>query len=205
MTKRILFIFISCLFIFSCTNTPSEDNSQDETTTNTEDANKAESTNTTASFLEEMYKRGVAEKKDEKISFNISFDMHDKGCISPDCFQSDVSFEMPAGETTQFPKTLAYKEKEHGECVPKEGESEEEGVLELVETNDEHSIYHAAENSTTLVLFKNPKKTGTYAHFYSRVDKDAVTSKNVYTIVRDYDEEDEEAIFPVSSYELSAY
>ncbi|MGK0388513.1 MAG: hypothetical protein ACI94Y_001243 [Maribacter sp.] len=200
MTKKILFIFISSLFIFSCGNTESEDTN----TATTENEKTTASTNPTTSFLEEMYKREVAKKEDGKTLFNISFDMHDKGCISPDCFQSDVSFEMDKG-INKFPTALTYNKKEYGECVPKEAESEVKGTLELVENNEEHSIYHDTENSTTLVLFKNPKKIGTYAYLFSRVDKDEVTSENIYTIVRDYDEEDEDAIFPVSSYELSAY
>jgi hypothetical protein len=203
MTKRILFIFISSLFIFACGNAESEDTNTNPATT--DDIKTAEPTDATSSFLAEMYKRAVAKKEDGKMLFNIAFDMHDKGCISPDCFQSDISFEMATDGGNKFPATLAYNKKEYGECVPKEAESQAEGTLELVENNEEHGIYHSAENSTTLVLFKNAKKTGTYAYLFYRVDKDDVTSENVYTIVRDYDEEDEEAIFPVSSYELSAY
>lgn len=205
--KRILFIFISSLFIFSCSNAGSEDanvNSDEETAT-AEDNNTAASTDAATLFLEEMYKREIAKKEDGGIQFRIPFDMHDKGCISPDCFQTDISFKITADDLSNFPATLAYKEKEYGECVPKEGESEAEGTLELLENNSEYGIYHCTENSTTLVFFKDPKKIGTYAHLYTRADKDAVTSENVYTIVRDYDEEDEDAIFPVSSYGLSAY
>ena len=204
MTKRILFIFISSLFIFSCGNAESEDaNTNSDEATNTETT--AEPADAIASFLAEMYKRDVAKKEDGKVLFNIAFDMHDKGCISPDCFQSDISFEIAETEVNKLPSSLSYNNKEYGECVPEEAESEVKGILELVENNNEHGIYHDVENSTTLVFFIDTKKAGTYAHLYSRVEKDEVTSKNVYTIVRDYDEEDEDAIFPVSSYRLSAY
>lgn len=201
--KNIFLIFLSSILLFACVNTensestPSSDNEikSDEATISGLTGNKTEN----VQFLKAMNEKGVSKKVDNKIVFNIPFNLHDPGGLAPDCYQSDLSFELDKNAKKEFPSSLNYEEHEHGDCLPPGEEYTTKDTFEKIEENEKHVIYHASESRTMLVLFKDIEKTGTYAYLFPGVENDFTNGIDVYTIVDNYNEEDLNMVFPVRS------
>ncbi|HEX6180963.1 MAG TPA: hypothetical protein VFZ47_06925, partial [Chitinophagaceae bacterium] len=122
-------------------------------------------------------------------------------CAAPDCYSTDISFHFKLGDTLIFPQQVQFQEREHG-CVKKI--TNLAGGFQLIEQTDRHVIYHSNKYKRTLVLFRSNKESGTFAYFFKEVDQHRINGENLYKIVKDYNEEDKNSIYPFTSWILSA-
>lgn len=152
------------------------------------------------SFLQEMYIRNIASVSKNSLFVTIPFNLHGADCGAPDCYSTDISFRFRFGDTLIFPKTLQFQEHEHG-CVDKEKHLT--GDFQLIEQTDRHVIYHSTKQKRTLVLFSSNKDNGTTAFYFTEVGQNRINGKNVYNIMKDYNEEDKNSIYPFTSWILT--
>ena len=136
----------------------------------------------------------------DSLFVTIPFDLHGADCGAPDCYSTDISFSFKFGDTLIFPKILQFQEHEHG-CVDKEKQLKES--FQLVEQTDKHIIYHSTKYKRTLVLFRSNKANGTTAYYFTEVGRNKINGKNIYNIVKDYNEEDKNSIYPFTSWDLT--
>lgn len=152
------------------------------------------------SFLQEMYIRNVVSVSKDSLFFLIPFDLHANDRIAPDCYQTDVSFSFRLGDSLKFPEELQFRENEHG-CV--KNETTIVGLFQLKEQSKDRIIYHSGKYKRTLVLFRSNKESGAYAFYFTKVGPDKINGKNVYKIMKDFNEEDKNSIYPYTSWILS--
>jgi len=151
-------------------------------------------------FLQEMYIRNVVTVSNENLFVTIPFNLHASDCGAPDCYSTDISFSFKLGDTLIFPKKIPFQEHEHG-CVEKERKLA--GTFQLMEQADKHIIYHSAKFKRTLVLFSSAKESGTIAYFFKEVEQGRINGKNVYDILKTFNEADKNAIYPFTSWVLT--
>ena len=152
------------------------------------------------SFLQEMYIRNVVTVSNDILVFNIPFNLHGPDCGAPDCYSTDISFNFRLGNTLIFPKTLHFDEHEQG-CVDKEKRFK--GSFQLVEQTDKYIIYHSIKHKRTLVLFRSNNDNGTTAYYFTGVGQNRINGANLYSITKDYNEEDKNSIYPFTSWILT--
>lgn len=152
------------------------------------------------SLLQEMYIRNVATISNDSVVVNIPFNLHGPDCVAPDCYSMDVRFVLKLGDRLIFPASLAFNEHQHG-CVEKEYKLS--GVFRLVEETARHVIYYSGKHKRTLVLFSSNKENGTTAFYFTNLNEKRINGQNVYNIRKEYNEEDEDSIYPFTSWALT--
>lgn len=152
------------------------------------------------SFLQEMYIRNVAKISKDSLLVTIPFDLHGPDCGAPDCYSTDVSFNFKLGNILVFPKDLQFQEYKHG-CVDKEEKLN--GSFQLIEQTAKHVIYHSSKYRRTMVFFSSKNENGTTAYYFTEVGQNTINGKNVYSIVKDYNEENKNSIYPFTSWILT--
>lgn len=151
------------------------------------------------SFLQELYIRNVVRVSDGRLFFKIPFDLHGPDCGAPDCYSTDISFSFKFDDTLVFPKNVQFHEREHG-CVDKEINFD--ANFRLIDETNQYVIYYSSKPMRTLVLFSSNKEIGTTAFYFKGLSEYRIIGKNVYSILNDYNEEDDNAIYPFTSWVL---
>lgn len=152
------------------------------------------------SFLQEMYVRNVAAVANDSIEIHIPFDVHGADCGAPDCYSTDIRFSFKLGNKLVFPKNLQFIEFESG-CVDQEQTIS--GHFLLIEKTEKHVIYYSAKHKRTLVLFSSNEISGTIAYYFTGLEQNRINGTNVYSIMRNFNEEDENSIYPYTSWVLT--
>jgi len=152
------------------------------------------------SFLQELYIRNAVSVSKDSLFFRIPFDLHGCDCIAPDCYSTNVSFGFRFRDSLLFPQLLPFEELEEG-CIDKK--SHLTGNLKLIEQSDNHVIYHSTRFRRTLVLFRSNQASGTTAYYFTKIGQNRINGKNVYTIIKEHNEEDKNSICPFMSWKLS--
>jgi hypothetical protein len=152
------------------------------------------------SFLQEMYVRNVATVLRDSLFMSIPFNVHGPDCGAPDCYSTDVRFGFPFADTLLFPKIVRFHEHEHG-CVDREKKLS--GYFQLVGQNTKQVIYYSGKPKRTLVLFSSKHENGAAAWYFTGLEKDRINEQNVSAIMKEYDEEDKNAIYPFTSWLLT--
>ena len=152
------------------------------------------------SFLQEMYIRNIVSVSKDSLFVTIPFNLHGADCGAPDCYSTDISFSFKFGDSLIFPPKFQFQEHERG-CVDKERQLTE--TFQLVEQTNKHVIYHSPKYKRTLVLFSSNKENGTTAYYFTEVGRNKINGKNIYNIVKDYNMEDKNSIYPFTSWVLT--
>jgi hypothetical protein len=152
------------------------------------------------SFLQEMYIRNVVTVSNDSLFVTLPFNVHGPDCGAPDCYSTDVSFGFRFGDTLLFPENIRFHEHERG-CTDRERKLT--GNFQLLEQTAQHVIYYSAEHKRTLVLFSPDSENGTAAYYFTGLGKNRITGQNVYDIMKEYDEEDKNAVYPFTSWLLT--
>lgn len=214
MEKLLLPIWLSFLVLCACNSADNQHNpkktelhNQEKATEKTEHSAIIETRDQAAlnemlqhSFLQEFYARKVVSVSGDSITVKIPFNLHGADCGAPDCYTTEVRFGFRPGKEFNFPKRLKFRESEDG-CI--EETYRLNSVFELIEKTDKHVIYHCPKVKRTLVLFRSATTTGTGAYYFTYVNRNTVTGKNVYTIMSNYNEEDKNALYPFTCTTLS--
>jgi hypothetical protein len=148
------------------------------------------------SFLQEMYIRNVARVSNDSLFVNIPFNLHGADCGAPDGYSTDISFSFKLGDTLIFPEILDFQEHEHGYVT---NERKLSGKFQIEEQTDKHVIYHSAKYKRTLVLFRTSDESGTVAYYFTRVGQKRINGKNVYKIMKSYNGDDKNSLYPFTS------
>ncbi len=217
----IIFILCSCVQQNEQDKTPSNDISIDSSQDSVESANETkhvildwdkyqdslrseilkgkENKVLKESFLQEMYLRNVVRVSDGRLFVKIPFDLHGPDCGAPDCYSTDVSFSFKFDDTLIFPKNIQFQEHEHG-CVDKEINFD--ANFRLIDETDQYVIYYSSKPMRTLVLFSSNKEIGTTAFYFTGLSEYRIVGKNVFSILKDYNEDEKNSIYPFTSWVL---
>ena len=149
--------------------------------------------NLKSSILQELYIRGLVNQIDDKIKFELPFNLHGFDCGAPDCYSTDITFEITAKEPIEFPKKINFKLSEHGCGI--ENEISENGIFELVEQSPTYVNYYSKKQQSNLVILG--EKRGLY--YFPDTKPNSIKVKLIDKIFDEYNEEDENAIVPYQS------
>jgi len=215
---RLTFFFLGLLFI-SCSNKEKKEEinegaevvSEDITTNNektinaeltfkeTQDSlrtlifNSKPNENLKYSILQELYIRGLVDEIDGKIKFNLPFNLHEFDCGAPDCYSTDITFEIIAKEPIEFPKIINFKLLEHGCGI--EHEISEKGIFELVEQSTKYVNYYSKKHKSNLVILGEKREL----YYFPNTDPNLIKVDLIDKIFDDYKDEDTNAIVPYQS------
>lgn len=152
------------------------------------------------SFLQEMYIRNVVFVSSDSIFVTIPFNVHAADCGTPDCYTTNLSFSFKLTNPFLFPGKINFQEQEEG-CVDKEFTIK--GTFQLREQANTFVIYHCAKYNRALVLFNSNNATGTSAFYFTNVGPNRINGKNVFDLMKNYNEEDKNSIYPFTSWILN--
>jgi len=108
--------------------------------------------NLKSSILQELYLRGLVIQENDKILFNLPFNLHGLDCGAPDCYSTDISFSIPSNEPVEFPDKIDFKLFEH-DCVDEE--ETKNSVFELKEKSQDYVNYFSREEKSNLIIKRN--------------------------------------------------
>jgi len=154
--------------------------------------------NLKSSVLVELYIRGLVYQKENKIKFELPFDIHGFDCEAPDCYSTDITFEIPAKNPIVFPDEINFILHEHG-CV--DNEIFNNGTFELIEVSSEYINYYSKTHLSNLVIIKK----GNQLYYFPKVKPNTIKIKRIKNIIDNYDEEDPDAIVPYQSTTMTTY
>ena len=137
--------------------------------------------NLKSSILKELYIRGLVNPVDAKIRFKLPFDLHGFDCGAPDCYTTDITFEITEKKPIEFPKRIDFRVKEHGCGI--EGEIIEHGVFELVEQSPTYVNYYSKNLRSNLIILN--KKGGLY--YFTDAKPDAIKVATLDKLLDTYD------------------
>ncbi len=127
--------------------------------------------NLKSSILRELYIRGIVEQVNDKITFQIPFNLHGFDCGAPDCYSTDISFEIMSNEPIEFPKNIDFKLFEHG-CVDQEKSIN--SVFSLSEKSTEFVNYFSKELKSNLIIKQNGQ-----LYYYPHKKNNSVNTKTI--------------------------
>lgn len=149
--------------------------------------------NIKSSILQELYIRNLVNKVNDKIKFNLSFNLHGLDCGAPDCYSTDITFEFTAKEPVEFPKTINFKLREHGCDI--DNEILENGIFELVERSPKFVNYYSNKHKSNLVVLGKKRKL----YYFTNVASNTIKGNNITKILKDYNENDTDKIMVYQS------
>jgi len=149
-----------------------------------------------SSILEELYIRGLVYQKEDKIIFKLPFDLHGFDCGAPDCYSTDITFDIPAKEPIEFPDKINFKLFEYG-CI--DNEISNDGIFELVEVSSEYINYYSKTNLSNLVIIKEENQL----YYFPNVKPNTIKVKLIKNIIENYDDEDTNSIVPYQSTDMN--
>ena len=218
-----LTLFFFCLLIISCSNNEKKQNTNvqtevasekiimnNEQVTNTEltyretqDSlrtlilNSKPSKSIKSSILQELYIRGIVSQVNDKINFKIPFNLHGLDCGAPDCYSTDISFNIPTNNPVQFPEKINFNLSEHG-CVDEEISIN--GIFELVEQSTEFVNYYSKELKSNFII-----KEGMGLYYYPHQQTNSVKVERIDEMFESYEFEKENVIAPYRSTIMQIY
>lgn len=149
--------------------------------------------NLKSSILQELYIRGLVNQKNDKIEFKLPFNLHGFDCGAPDCYSTDITFEITAKEPIDFPKTINFSLLEYGCGIEKE--ISEDGIFELVEQSSKYVNYYSKKQQSNLVILGEKKEL----YYFPDIKPNTIKVELIDKIFDDYNDEDENAIVPYQS------
>lgn len=106
-----------------------------------------------SSPLQELYIRGLLKLENEVIKFELPFNLHDVGnCMAPDCFSTDISFEIPFKPKLTFPQKVNFEMHQQG-CIPEEIRLK--NTFSLFEQTDSMVNYYCSALKSNLIIESN--------------------------------------------------
>ena len=149
--------------------------------------------NLKSSILQELYIRGLVNQKNDKIKFELPFNLHGFDCGAPDCYSTDITFEITAKKPIEFPKTINFNLLEHGCGIEKE--ISEDGIFELVEQSPKYVNYYSKKQQSNLVILGEKREL----YYFPNTKPNSIKAELIDKIFDEYNEEDENAIVPYQS------
>lgn len=149
--------------------------------------------NLKSSLLQELYIRGLVDQVDNKILFDLNFNLHGFDCGAPDCYSTNISFEIAAKEPIEFPDKINFELLEQGCGI--ENKNLTNGLFELVEVSTKYVNYYSKKQQSNLVILGEKKKL----YYFPNTEPNAIKVKLLDQLFEQYDDEDPNAIVPYQS------
>ncbi|NCT17605.1 MAG: hypothetical protein COY56_06105 [Flavobacteriaceae bacterium CG_4_10_14_0_8_um_filter_34_31] len=101
--------------------------------------------------FEEHYIRGLVTNEMNFLKFRLPFNLHAPDCGAPDCYTTELTFEISNNLPIKLPSRITINGVEDG-CVESKSWS---GDFELLELNEQLVNYYSAELQSNLYFTKN--------------------------------------------------
>lgn len=207
-------VYILIFLIFSCTSIPrgkkeivsektiletNEFKNIELTFEKTQDSlrkrllNSKPNENLKSSILQELYIRGLVNQVQDKIKFELPFNLHGFDCGAPDCFSTDITFEIKAKKPIEFPKKINFQLIEHGCGI--ENKVKENGIFELVEQSSKYVNYYSKKQQSNLVIIGDKKEL----YYFPDTKPNSIKVDLIETLFKEYDEENPKFTEPYQS------
>ncbi len=141
--------------------------------------------------LQELYIRGLVNKIDDIIKFELPFNLHGFDCGAPDCYSTNITFKISATEPIEFPKKINFKLLESGCGIEKE--ISEDGIFELVEQSAQYVNYYSKKQQSNLVILGEKRAL----YYFPDTKPNTIKVELIDKIFEAYD--DENTIVPYQS------
>tara|TARA_R110002073_G_scaffold302252_1_gene469863 strand:- start:7 stop:555 length:549 start_codon:yes stop_codon:yes gene_type:complete len=102
------------------------------------------------SVFEEHYIRGLVTNEKSYLKFELPFNLHGPDCGAPDCYTTELEFEISNSSTLKLPEKIKINGSEYG-CVENQNWSND---FKLVESNEQMVNYYSAELKSNLYFTK---------------------------------------------------
>lgn len=108
------------------------------------------------SILQEFYIRNLVNEVDSKLEFELPFNLHSLDCLAPDCYITNIKFNISAKYPITFPNELELNINESGCGIEKENNNNVK--FTLVENLNDSINYYSEELKSNLVILLKEKK-----------------------------------------------
>ncbi|SIR26804.1 hypothetical protein [Maribacter ulvicola] len=149
--------------------------------------------NLKSSILQELYIRGLVNQEDDKFKFKLPFNLHGFDCGAPDCYSTDIKFNIPVKNPFEFPKKIDFNLKEHGCGI--ENDILENGTFELVEQSTQFVNYYSKKQKSNLIIIADKRKL----YYFADQKPNAIKVDLIDKMFEEYNEKDIEEIAPYQS------
>lgn len=149
--------------------------------------------NLKSSLLQELYIRNLVNQIDNKIVFKLPFNLHGLDCGAPDCYSTDVTFEIIAKKPIEFPEKIDFKLLEHGCGI--ENEKSQNGTFELVELSSNYVNYYSKELRSNLVILGDKRQL----YYFPNTQINSIKVALIENMLANYNENEAEFSFPYQS------
>lgn len=130
------------------------------------------------SLFQEFYIRGIAEPIADNLVVKIPFNVHTNDCGAPDCYTTEVEFQLPYQDTITLPKSVKFSENETG-CIDQETRFSSTFDQVLHQTNC--VIYYCQKYKRALALVQfpssHPQGGWNNARYFTEVDSATITAQ----------------------------
>ena len=96
--------------------------------------------------FEEHYIRGLITNEKNCLKFELPFNLHGSDCGAPDCYTTELEFEISNNSPLKLPNKIKINGTEYG-CVESQNWSND---FKLVESNEQLVNYYSAELKSNL-------------------------------------------------------
>ena len=150
------------------------------------------------SILQELYLRGLVHKVNEKLIFNLPFDLHGLDCGAPDCYSTDFKFEIPYNKPIEFPETIEFTMNEWGCYV--DPEIKIKGKFKLIERSSEFINYYSYETKGNLIIKKKGK-----LYYFPNTEPNAIKVDLIDKMLESFNDENPKFEYPYQSTIMNAF
>ena len=152
--------------------------------------------NLKSSLLQELYIKGLVNQLDDKIVFNLPFNLHSFDCGSPDCYSTDISFEIQATKPIEFPEKVDFKLIEF-RCGIKSPTLETVEFI-LAEESEDYINYYSNKVKSNLIILGKKREM----YYFPNTKPNSIKVGLIDKILLEY-EDDPNAVAPYRSSRIS--
>ncbi|QCE40355.1 hypothetical protein [Psychroserpens sp. NJDZ02] len=149
--------------------------------------------NLKSSILQELYIRGLVNQEGNEIKFELPFNLHGFDCGAPDCYSTDIKFNILVKKPIEFPKKIDFNLKEHGCGI--ENDILDNGTFELVEQSSQYVNYYSKKQRSNLIIIADKRKL----YYFTEQKLNAIKVDLIDKMFEEYNEKDIEEITPYQS------
>ncbi|KXX67851.1 hypothetical protein [Flammeovirga sp. SJP92] len=129
---------------------------------------------TSEDIISKLIEVGFVTIQNDKISFELPFDLHEMDCGAPDCYTTTIRFSIPNHKPFQFPQQINVKLEEEG-CLDTLEKSE--GTFILKEQTDLFVNYYSKDLQSNLII-----KAGGKLYYYPHKMKNSVSVQQLHEL-----------------------
>jgi hypothetical protein len=100
--------------------------------------------------FEEHYIRGLVTNEKNFLKFELPFNLHSLDCGAPDCYTTELKFEIPNNSPLKLPNQIKINGTEYG-CVENQNWTND---FKLVESNEQLVNYYSVDLKSNLYFTK---------------------------------------------------